>query len=57
MPKVYETSSGKKPSNFTLYPSWKCPRCAHFVRQPIARVCRDCKKEEGPDIPHVPSKV
>lgn len=48
MPKVYETSSGRKTRSFTLYPSWRCPRCKAMRREPIGRVCRSCKEKDEP---------
>lgn len=46
MPKEYEVSSGKKSRSFTLYPTWRCPACRIFVRQPMARKCKKCKEKE-----------
>lgn len=49
MPKVYETSTGRKATNFTLYPSWRCPRCHLMRREAIGRACRSCKSKEQED--------
>lgn len=48
MTKVYEAESGRKVKSFILYPSWRCPACRIFVRQPMARKCRACKEKDEP---------